>query len=357
MKRFSGLIFILLFVFSSVILFSACRGQTETPPDDTTDTSDTSSEPINQDKITDDASSLDGKKVIFIGNSFIYYGQTVFERSWEINTQEMRSYDTGYFYQLCKANGENVSVTNWTFGSHSLANFCQHPCANKNCKSYGSDHLGHLTDSYFDYVIISGGRKSTTTEEAFLGSMETLMEFFREANPDVKFVYLCCSGSHNISVDPSLPVNVLNNLKTIEKWGVTVVDWGKLVADIINGDVEIPGAKETYNKNSFIVANSQKDGYHPNQLTGYITSLMTYCAITGKSAVGQPYGFCSDTSLDRRFSFDSYISEHYVYGSATTNYPEIFASEEDMKGIQTLADKYLAEKAFINYNFKPLESN
>lgn len=351
MKKIFSRLFVLMLAFGTVIQFSACSTDTQNQVSDTTAANETTA----SDDTNEPASVLGGKKVIFIGNSFTYYGQTVFEREWSDYFQEQRENDKGYFYQLCKANGDDVSVTNWTFGSHSLANFCQHPCNNKNCKSYGSDHLEQLKDKYYDYVIISGGRKSTTTEEAFLGSMETLMEFFREANPDVKFVYLCCSGSHNISVEPSFPVNVLNNLKTIAEWGVTVVDWGKLVADVINGETEVPGATETYSKNSFIVANTRTDGYHPNQLTGYITSLMTYCAITGESAVGQPYGFCSDTSLSSRFSFDSYISEHYKFG-AVTNYPEIFKSDADMKGIQTLIDRYLEEKAFLDYNFEPLET-
>ena len=354
MKKLFSRMLILFLIFSSAVNLSACATQKEAPSIDTTDADSSTNDTVNQENPEDDPSSLDGKKIIFIGNSFVYYGQTVLECDWSVNSQESRKNDKGYFYQLCKANGENVSVTNWTFGSHSLVNFCQHPCANKNCTPYGSDHLGHLTDSYYDYVIISGGRKSSTTEEDFLGSMETLMDFFKQANPNVKFAYLCCSGSHNISVDPSLPVNVLNNLKTIEKWGVTVVDWGKLIADIINGETEVPDATQIYEKSSFIVSNSKKDGYHPNQLTGYITSLMTYCAITGKTAVGQPYGFCCDASVNSVFDSNVYISEHYVY-SPKTNYPEIFSSASDMTGLQTLIDKYLEEKAFLDYNFEPLE--
>ena len=360
MKRPSLRIFVLLLSIVTVLQLCACGASEKDPTVDTTAQKDTTAnDETTAPEIPDEPTSvLDGKKVIFIGNSFTYYGQTVFERDWSESYQEERENDKGYFYQLCAQNGENVSVTNWTFGSHSLANFCQHPCNNKNCKSYGSDHLEQLTDRYYDYVIISGGRKSTTTEEAFLGSMETLMDFFKEANPDVKFVYLCCSGSHNISVEPSFPVNVLNNLKTIAEWGVTVVDWGKLVADIINGETEVPNATAEYSKSSFIVSTSRKDGYHPNQLTGYITSLMTYCAITGESAVGQPYDFCSDASLNPDFDFDSYIELNYEYSrryySTTTNYPEIFESDADMEGIQTLIDQYLAEKAYLNYNFEPL---
>ena len=102
-------------------------------------------------------------------------------------------------------------------------------------------------------------------------------------------------------------------------------------------------AVEEYNKNSFIVALSETDGHHPNVLTGYITALMTYCAVTGESAVGQEYAFCGDTKISPDFDFKAYEKTYYVYDNATTNFPEIFASESDMKGIQQLADEYLAK--------------
>jgi hypothetical protein len=103
-------------------------------------------------------------------------------------------------------------------------------------------------------------------------------------------------------------------------------------------------------KNSFVISKSAKDGYHPNQLTGYITALMTYCAITGESAVGQPYDFWNDTSLDGRFSSDLFISTYYTHGS--TNYPDIFASGADMRGLQELIDRYLAQKDYREYRFE-----
>lgn len=291
--------------------------------------------------------SLDGKKIIFIGDSFVYYGQTVLEKSQSYLKQSERVNDKGYFYQLCKANGENVSVTNFTFGGHGLSAFCSGNCnTEKVCK--GEDHFSYLTDRNYDYVIVSGERASSTTEESFLGNIRFIMEMFQAANPNVKFVYLCSSGAHNVSVSPTFPVNILNNLKTIEEWGFTIVDWGKLVSDVIKGETAVPGALQSYNKNSFAVCKSASDGYHPNQLAGYITTLMTYCAITGKSAVGQTYDFAETTWR----SFSEFKNKYYTYNGATTNYPEIFKSESDMKGLQTLIDQYLEEKAYREYQFK-----
>ena len=45
-----------------------------------------------------------------------------------------------------------------------------------------------------------------------------------------------------------------------------------------------------------------------NMLTGYITTLMVYCAVTGESAVGQDYSFCNDRALNSAFDFSRHPS-------------------------------------------------
>ena len=299
--------------------------------------------------------SLDGKKIIFIGDSFIYYGTTVLERSQ--TTYNRNHKDTGLFYQLCKANGENVHVTNFTFGGHGPSNIISESCTT----SYGcagKNHMSYLTDRYYDYVVISGGRNASNTAAGMMRTLQKFVDIFKEANPNVKFVYLVSSGAHNVTVPsaPTLPHDLLNGLGDIEDMGFTIVDWGAIVADILSGETTVPGGSITYNKNSFTVNRTAADGYHPNQLAGYITTLMTYAAITGRSAVGQPYDFVGDSSLssDSNYrSFDAYIAKYYREGQ-TTNYKEVFASESEMRGIQMLIDRYLAEKSFRNYNFAPL---
>lgn len=66
---------------------------------------------------------------------------------------------------------------------------------------------------------------------------------------------------------------------------------------------------------------------------------MAYCALTGKSAVGQPYGFCTDTSINSNYDPAAFISSYYNAG--TTNFDDIFTSVPDMRGLQTLMDTYL----------------
>ena len=169
------------------------------------------------------------------------------------------------------------------------------------------------------------------------------MDIFKEANPDVKFVLLVARRIHEKNL------RWLSGLKTLEGQGVIIVDWGKIVDDVIKGKTQVPGAALSYNQNSFIVCKSASDGYHPNMLTGYITSLMTYCAITGEKAEGQDYSFCGNTKVNSNFRFSSFISSYYTYKGATTNFVQIFESENDMRGIQQLIDRYLEEKAYMNY--------
>ncbi len=274
---------------------------------------------------------LDGKKVVFIGNSYTYHGYAVFRKSRLILDIEERRNDTGYFYQLAKTNGAEPNVTNWTYGGHSLSNIFAEKCtAERECK--GLEHLANFTDYDYDYVFLQeASALSKYDPEVAIKLAET----FRAVNPYVKIILLVP------------PVGYFNNTHSeeyvakVKEAGFTVVEWGRLVVDIANGNVQVPEAKETYNKNSFIVAQSETDGHHQNLLAGYITALMAYCAITGESAVGQEYSFCSDTSIDDRFDFDTYEKTYYKYDNATTNFPEIFASESDMNGIQQLADEYL----------------
>ena len=299
---------------------------------------------------------LHGKKIIFIGNSYTYYGQTVLEKSQSRLTQEVRSNDKGYFYQLCRANGIEVSVTNWTFGGHGLMSLFGGNCtADRGCD--GEDHKAYLTDRSFDYVVIQPG-SGIVSSVSFLSSMEVVTSFFREANPDVKFVVLVPYSAYGqIGGAPYLAKEMLDALKTVAEAGVTVVDWGGVVMNILNGVTEVPGSALEYVKNTFVISKSEKDGYHPNQLSGYITTLMTYCAITGEDAVGQTYDFCNDPSLrssnasSKFFNFDNFIATYYTYDGATTNYPDVFASETDMLGIQMLIDAHLADKAYMTYNY------
>lgn len=279
---------------------------------------------------------LDGKKILLIGNSYTYYGKTVLEKKQSILTQDARSNDTGYFYQLCKSNGAEVSVTNWTFGGHILADILGVCSANRGCD--GVKHLDYLIDREFDYVIIQHGGTDGDTFEELQQQCDMLINIFREANPDVKFIFHIPHSPYEKNFA------WLSNLDVLSQKGMLITQWGELVSDLISGTTTVPGGTQIYNRNSFVVCKSATDGYHPSVLTGYITTLMLYCTITGESAVGQDYSFCGDTSINIKFSFENFIKTYYTYDNATTNFVDIFSSPTDMLGIQQLIDEYLAKQ-------------
>lgn len=280
---------------------------------------------------------LDNKKVIILGNSYVFYGKTVLTKSSSAPQQRQRVDDQGYFYQLCKEMGAEVAVTNWTFGGHSVRRLFE-----ENCYYCNLDHRTFLVDRYYDYVVVSPG-----SEYEFGDTMETIMAFFREANPDVKFVIL---GNH-----APLGYTRYENLEYIwdlyaefEKQGVIIADWGGLFHNIITGQYTVPEATQTYTRNTFLVAT---DNYHPNLLTGYLEAMVLYCAITGESAVGLPYGFWSDIQRNVEFDMNAHVEKYYT-GSAT-NFFDVFNSPEDMTGLQQLVDQHLQAKTYRDIKMQP----
>lgn len=285
--------------------------------------------------------SLDGKKVIFIGNSYVYYGQTVMNKPKSVLTQAERSNDHGYFYQLCRACGAEVEVTNWTFGGHGLTDLFSEPCLRPgSCE--GHRHEFELTDRAFDYVIVSpgGGERSA---QNIASDFAYIVNFFRDANPDVRIVCLGNLGAHGYSSFRTVLPAIFNYYRTLEDMGIIIADWGGIVNGIIDGEYAVPGAAQAYTAKSFIV----KDGFHPNPLAGCITCLTAYCAITGESAVGKPYHFFGDSGLNPKFDFGLYSGKYYTTPEES-NYTDVFASPADMLGIQRLIDWYLAERPYRN---------
>lgn len=286
---------------------------------------------------------LDGKKVLFIGNSYTYYGRTV-QHNTKYNILSKRTNDIGSFYQLCKSKGADVSVTNWTYSGHTISELFDGPCTYESCKWKGLSHEDELTDRYYDYVFVSPTSGLRDEENTFVDSFDYIMKLFRAENPDVKFICLGNLGAYGINSTGNFFPGILASYKTLAEKGVIIANWGEIVNDIINGDVTVPGGAQTYDKNSFVV----KDGHHPNLLAGYITTLTAYCAITGESAVDQPYDYYFDKSLAPTIDIPGYVDYYYVNGDADSNFPEVFASPSDMKGLQQLVDEYLAKKSYLN---------
>jgi len=278
--------------------------------------------------------ALNGKKVIFIGNSYTFCGYNVLTKQNDVLTQEERSHDHGFFYQLCKANGLEVAVTNWSFGSHSITDFFEGACKTER-ECYGEYHEYYLKEPYFDYVVLQCNPEVSYTGD-FMKLLKPTMDFFRKHNPDVKFVM------HVPHMAYEKGFRWVSDLQELIDGGFRIANWGELCHDVIKGTSKVPGATQEYSFHSFVINWSETDGFHQNVLAGYLTSLMVYCAITGESAVGQPYLFTNDPTINPKFTWESFKKLHYSYNDET-NFIEIFSSEADMNGLQQLADQYLAK--------------
>ncbi len=336
---------LLLLIVMAVSLFAGCAKTPKTDP-----------------KVME---ALDGKKVLFVGCSYTYYGGTVTRDMEETNLKtdlDTRVNDKGYFYQLCKSAGAEVNVVDWTFGGHSLkALLGTEPCeVRPPCKgNTPSGHLAFLTDRTYDYVILNEIQRDGESAAEILESVKGYAKIFKDANPDVKFFYIVHDGVYSpspASGGTRYGNEWLKAVSLIEKEGITILDWGTLVWDVATGKTQVPGGTQSYNASSFIVSADKSDGYHPNPLTGYLYALMTFSAITGVDPVGQPYDFCYKKEsgvypislwLQLEYFKDYYYKwdnkETPDVDERKTNFIEIFNSEADMKGLQSLVNTYLAD--------------
>lgn len=336
------LVSLLLAIALCVSLLAACGGESapETAASTTTGSSTTPAlaptettaapEPTVSQAAID---ALDGKSIIFIGNSYTYWGNAVIHKDNGTLTQTARSNDNGLFYQLCKENGIDVSVTNWVFGSHNFTDIMSHKCLCEDSACEGIDHMMYLDNAAFDYVAM---QMFFETEYAgdIVSHLKPAMDFFREANPDVKFLLLV---PHMTFVRN---FKWKNELQAAADAGITVVNWGGMLDDICNKRVEVPGATQQYFQPTFVISRNANDGHHQNMLAGYLTVLMTYCAITGDSAVGQPYDFVDDPTIHPNFDMEKFKANNYIY-EPYTNFVEVYRSEADMRGLQQLTDQYI----------------
>lgn len=277
-------------------------------------------------KLADSGESLDGKKVAFIGNSFLYYGGCV-----ELGNQ--RSADKGIFWQICNSNGENVTVYDFTYGGHRLRDFTEagDKTGGSGSPGIGKDLLAGVDLSTIDIVFISEAGENNSN---FVSDVKNIMKRFTK--PGVQFVYVTHSYTYLKNHG-----NIINALPTLRKLGVTVADWGRLVYDLIRRTVKVENSSFVYTQTTFI--KNKGDTHHPNPLAGYITAQMCYSVVTGKSAVGQEYSFCRDRAFGGNTSgFDGYIAKHYN-APGNTNFVKIFESPTEMAGLQKLMDEYVEQ--------------
>lgn len=281
------------------------------------------------------------KKAIFIGNSYVFYGNAVIRKGCTDGEIELcvRENDRGYFYQLCRNAGVDVNVINWTFGGHGLFDIFGGVCNMQKKECCGKNHEDYLTDRYYDYVIVSpsGGKRSA---ERYFEDMCYIKTFFERENPSAKFICLGNLGARGYSSFKLRLPEIFEANEQIKRAGWIIADWGKLVEDLILGNVPLKSISKPLEKDDFIVNRTENDGFHPNPLSGYIASLFAFRAVTGLHALGQPYDFCLDGKIAAEFDTAGYIADKYSRNGGKTSYPTLLKNEAFIREIQSLADAY-----------------
>jgi len=271
---------------------------------------------------------LEGKKLVVIGNSMIYYGGLVQNGS-------QCGADYGMLKTLIQANGVKATVVDCTFGGHHLLDFtaagCK--CEDKNC--YGTDHLKSLDFASFDYVIIS---EAGNNYSSFYSDAKALFQRFKDANKNAKLVYI----NHIYSVYKKHS-NVLDNLKNLhDSLGVTIVNVGQLGYDIYTGAVKVPGGSLKYSDRYTFCNHTSSDTYHPNPLMGYMMTQMLYCALTGTKAAGTAYDKLIKNSYfaGGSVSYSDYYNKYYTTAAALP-FMTVIDNAVEMSGIQQLIPLYI----------------
>ena len=277
-----------------------------------------------EEKIPAGESSLDGKKIMFAGNSLTYYGEIV------INDNGSPTNKKGVFEKIAEFFGDKVTVTNFTYGSAGFTDGRDKASTDgipTSYKDYGLYQLmlelhpnhynnknGAAMDSFYDQDIVVFQQRGASISSSYDQVMQ-LAALFPE---DTQFaVIITHYDTKNTSTSSALKKTLADGWK--------VIPAGDLVTDLWNG--RIKNTEFKYTKNDFVIT---KDNVHPNYLTGYIKALMTYCALTGHSAVGADYSFVNR-------------STSYYANANETQFEEVLASATEMLRIQELIDSYIVK--------------
>lgn len=257
------------------------------------------------------------RKIAFIGNSFTFYGKCVRGSTFD-------ALDDGYFYKLSRAFGDDVTVTNFTWGGasfwHKGNGFAPRMLYEKlkelHPAYYNNPQGLPLEDFYLQDAVVlqqSGDRIKETYDDAKL-----IIDLYP---PKTRFGFYITTYDAFHNFEPSFEA-----AEKIKENGGVYIPLGHLVNDILLGNLKEYLTLE-YNKNSFIVCR-ENDGFHPNTLTGYLTALCVYYAFTKKSLAFADASFVEE------------MDKETFYPLGETNHGEIIASREEMRSLCGLVEMY-----------------
>lgn len=323
---------------AALVAFSTSSSCKEVQAPSPTPKPDKEQEPVV--KPSDGNTSLEGKKILVVGNSMVYYGGCVLNGS-------QKNSDTGLLYQLIKAGGETATVYDCTYGGHALHDFTAKGCTSSklhgdngtsssgNCPGLGTELLiPNLASVDFLFISEAGDNNAN-----FYTDATAVFNRVKAANPDVKCYYI----NHIYSVYKG-HTNVTSQLKNLhDRDGVTIINCGQLAYDIYTGKVKVPGGNMTYSDRYTFCNHTSSDYYHPNPLMGYIMAQMCYCALTGKDADYPDYAKmvkASTYGAKGAVTYDSYYSKYYTTAAAHP-FMDVIDNAAEMRGIQKLIPGYI----------------
>ena len=148
-------------------------------------------------KSSEGVASLDGKTVMMVGNSMLYYGNcTLFNKQGEE--------DNGYFKQLTKINNENTSVIDMCYSGKTLAYIYENYLV-----SFSAEKRAEV-----DYVVLSEHSEGSEDLQRDVGN---IMALFPEST---RFYFVCHPMIYENDVR-----NVIEKLEELRKMGVEIVNW------------------------------------------------------------------------------------------------------------------------------------
>ncbi len=261
--------------------------------------------------------SLDKKRIAFIGNSFTFFGKCV-------NADAFNDVDEGYFYKVARSLGDDVTVTNFTWGGASFLHkgdgYAERSLYKKLKElhpAYYNNPQGLPLDDFYlqDAVVLqqSGDRIEQTFDD-----VELITSLFP---PKTKFGFYVTTYDAFHDFEPTFDAAI-----KIRDCGGVYIPLGHLINDIIKGELN-DYLRLDYGKNSFIVCR-EHDKFHPNTLTGYLTALCVYCAFSEKSLEGVNSSFVEPMDKD----------EFYTLGQ--TNHGDILSDADEMRALALQVEAY-----------------
>lgn len=332
---------VLILAVSLLAMSSSCKKELVTGKTPGQMIGDEKPDPKPDDKPSQDGIvSLNGKKIMVIGNSMVYYGGCVQNGS-------QKNPDPGLLSQLIKAYSETATVYDCTYGGHALHDFTSKGCVSSklhgdagttssgNCPGLGTELLPTSVIPSVDYVFIS---EAGDNNSLFYTDATAVFKRFKDANPNVKCFYI----NHIYSVYKT-HTNVTSNLSRLHADGVTIINCGQLAYDIYTGRVKVPGGNMSYSDRYTFCNHTSSDTYHPNPLMGYIMSQMCYCALTGREPFFENYSSLIKGSYyggGGSVSYSNYYNKYYTTAAAHP-FMDVIDNKAEMRGIQELIPSYI----------------